>query len=1023
MATTTKKVEIIFDVNGRPIDVAVESTLNFKQQIKALNNELAQLSIKGKENTAEFKLLSAKLNETKDNADRVNAKSRELFGTLSLLPGPIGDLAGGLQSSIDLLKTFSGFKLNDIRSQFSELGKDILGIINNILGINKAAGEVKAPGVSGNEGGGTTAGGGGGAEITSATKEQTEAIKEQNAELQKHSDYLSGNAAAAKAYTDEIKTQNKVGGEYFNLVKQGNTVVLDATQSFANMTKEQAKQAMETRKNIFADLQKLKITEQIILESKAYKDAKEGESIIIDKNTGKIALNTESVAANTIATRLATAATEAWTTALGFLEAALAAIGIGIIIAGLVKLYEVSKEAILGTKELAREFKNLNESLEINQELLDNQLVAVKNFTQDRVNILKKSNADGQLIRNEEIDGLKKQQEFVKKALESTNQDLQTSLDKYVELKGKYFHGDDADKAYEIYKKAVEREKELTKQSIAINQEIKNKAVENDIATTQEWYTKTLANLDAKIQLEIEKEQTSTEELNKLLDQRANMVIVHDKLRGAQQELLRKQNKDKVIAAYEEDTKRLEAFQAKQDDIETAAMKNGQAKEITARTQKLNRDKLALSYDKEYQNLRKTDKEEADRILTNLDIAYQEDILKIKETYANKQHEIDKKLLDIQISALKEGVTKDKAIRTAKYDEDIRDLNKLFKDKLITEKDYQAAVINMNQALVNDLKKIDEEKRKKDNEEKLKKLDDEIKFLQIRTDAEKNSFIAYWDDRQKLLDKAKERELAELDITEAQKLDIEKKYVQLSKDLQKEKFDAYLGYVSAGLGAVSNFYTQQQTINGLAMQNELNKVKGNAEEEDKIKEKYFYKNRDAQKGQAVIATLQSAVQAYSSLAGIPIVGPFLGAAAAAAALIFGYKQVDLIASQTYQSSLTSGTDAPKPQLPNYGKNYGDGGMIDGPRHAQGGVMINAEGGEAVMTRGAVTMFAPLLSAMNQMGGGTAFSKGATGQAGFDNPKTSSPAMSQPQIIKTYVVSNELTSEAQKQAKLKNLSTL
>jgi hypothetical protein len=88
-----------------------------------------------------------------------------------------------------------------------------------------------------------------------------------------------------------------------------------------------------------------------------------------------------------------------------------------------------------------------------------------------------------------------------------------------------------------------------------------------------------------------------------------------------------------------------------------------------------------------------------------------------------------------------------------------------------------------------------------------------------------------------------------------------------------------------------------------------------------------------------------------------------------------------------------------------------------------GVAINAEGGEAVMTRGAVTMFGPLLSMLNQAGGGTSFTKGAMGQANFDNPKSSSSNVQQPQIIKTYVVSNELTTEAQKQAKLKNLSTL
>jgi hypothetical protein len=83
-------------------------------------------------------------------------------------------------------------------------------------------------------------------------------------------------------------------------------------------------------------------------------------------------------------------------------------------------------------------------------------------------------------------------------------------------------------------------------------------------------------------------------------------------------------------------------------------------------------------------------------------------------------------------------------------------------------------------------------------------------------------------------------------------------------------------------------------------------------------------------------------------------------------------------------------------------------------------MINAEGGEAVMTRGAVSMFGPLLSQLNQLGGGTSFSKGASGQAAYDNPVTAS---SEPTIIKTYVVAQELTSTQHKQARLKDLSTL
>jgi len=111
-----------------------------------------------------------------------------------------------------------------------------------------------------------------------------------------------------------------------------------------------------------------------------------------------------------------------------------------------------------------------------------------------------------------------------------------------------------------------------------------------------------------------------------------------------------------------------------------------------------------------------------------------------------------------------------------------------------------------------------------------------------------------------------------------------------------------------------------------------------------------------------------------------------------------------------------------PATPNMGRNYEKGGLLNGPRHAQGGMMIEAEGGEAIMTRGAVTMFNPLLSMMNQMGGGVAFTKGATGQASYDNPKTTQ-VMSQPQIIKTYVVSSEMTTDQHRQARLKDLSTL
>jgi len=58
--------------------------------------------------------------------------------------------------------------------------------------------------------------------------------------------------------------------------------------------------------------------------------------------------------------------------------------------------------------------------------------------------------------------------------------------------------------------------------------------------------------------------------------------------------------------------------------------------------------------------------------------------------------------------------------------------------------------------------------------------------------------------------------------------------------------------------------------------------------------------------QVAIKTPQAAMDAYSSLVGIPYVGPFLGAAAAAAAVVMGMQQISKIRSQTPPAFRTGG---------------------------------------------------------------------------------------------------------------------
>ena len=124
-----------FDFNTKDVEIVTDKVLTLKQQIRLLQTELQ----KTPQGTKEFQILSSKLNDTKDSFTKVNAKSREFFDTLSLIPGPVGDIAGQVDSAIGLLKTFSSFSLSDIRAQFTGLLSDLGGIVKNFLGLTEQA--------------------------------------------------------------------------------------------------------------------------------------------------------------------------------------------------------------------------------------------------------------------------------------------------------------------------------------------------------------------------------------------------------------------------------------------------------------------------------------------------------------------------------------------------------------------------------------------------------------------------------------------------------------------------------------------------------------------------------------------------------------------------------------------------------------------------------------------------------------------------------------------------------------------
>ena len=120
--------------------------------------------------------------------------------------------------------------------------------------------------------------------------------------------------------------------------------------------------------------------------------------------------------------------------------------------------------------------------------------------------------------------------------------------------------------------------------------------------------------------------------------------------------------------------------------------------------------------------------------------------------------------------------------------------------------------------------------------------------------------------------------------------------------------------------------------------------------------------------QTTIDTYVAAQKAFNSLVETPFVGPVLGAAAAAAAIVAGLARVKKISAVSDDIPVTQKkeTTLEKPKL-------AKGGYIQGRSHSQGGVPFSvageagfeAEGGEFIVNKAATAYYRPLLEMVNK----------------------------------------------------------
>jgi len=503
-----------------------------------------------------------------------------------------------------------------------------------------------------------------------------------------------------------------------------------------------------------------------------------------------------------------------------------------------------------------------------------------------------------------------------------------------------------------------------------------------------------IKDIDAAIELEKNKANTSRTILEDFYKKKNAIEDKDKKLTAAEKEARTEKQKKEIDDALKADQKALDDKAKKRLE---AAIKLDTELDLS---QKANQDKLKSDLDARM-------KYELDQ-----EGLSEEEKKVIREKYAKEYNDAIKKFQSDNLKTLQEGYKKEEVALQEKYGEDYQKSVQYYADekKLLTEQktsldaalkagkisqdEYNAAIVANQKAQVANTKAsqktiIDTINETSNAEEQRiqDKYGEMAKYSQEYYDDEKARLKKQQDD----LDAAYKAGT----ITQA---DYNKQKGALSKASQTIDKDE------------TNFHKTQLNEVGNAL-GELSNLVG--------------KNTAAGKGlaiaQATINTYQGATEALKQKSTLP--SPFDVAAKVinvATVIATGLKSVQSIMSVNVPGA-GGGGGASSGSAKSLGKNYGSGGMIEGPRHAEGGTLINAEGGEAIMTRGAVTQFGPLLSKMNVAGGGTPFMEmgGISPMAAVQSTQNS---MTNP-VIKTYVVESELTSAQHKQARLKDLSTL
>lgn len=311
---------------------------------------------------------------------------------------------------------------------------------------------------------------------------------------------------------------------------------------------------------------------------------------------------------------------------------------------------------------------------------------------------------------------------------------------------------------------------------------------------------------------------------------------------------------------------------------------------------------------------------------------HQELIQEKLKLYQNEQEQVKNLRQQAELDNLS-GIEREKKTLEQKY----------FNDYLLFM-DNEEAMKLLKEQYLRDYAELEAKGAK---EESLKALDIKMQNLDTEYILKDEKDAEYYEQKREIdLERIEDEDLTD-DERKAKRLEIEAQYQKDIQDLDKETadkkkanqqqiFDATLQTINTLASAVGSIWQSQ-------MEEELKNTKLTDKEKEKIRKQYFEKEK---KLAIVMAVINGAVAFTSALRTQPV---YLGIILAALTAVSTAAQIAVIAS----------------------KKYALGGVVKGQSHANGGVIANMEGGEAVINARSMQVpgVAESAAALNDIGNG------------------------------------------------------